>query len=53
MRFIFNKIFGKLLCCHKWSMYRTNAIMGAFEKPIEIRETLICKKCGKIKQITL
>ena len=49
------EFFIKLCCCHQWQRYKR---VNIFEKdgdkrPVTIRETLICTKCGKIKRITL
>ncbi len=52
------KLLEKWACGHQWKFY---AEMDLFVKgdnraipiPIQIRHTLICKKCGKIKKIVL
>ena len=49
---MFKKLIDKLLCCHEWityskvEMYDNNSRGGY---PTQIKYTLICKKCGKIK----
>lgn len=48
------KLIAKWLCCHEWESHHTTEV---YEKgqgiPWKTKETLICKKCGKIKQIIL
>lgn len=49
------KLVEKLACCHRWeSWHRTNIFeFPDSNRPFKIKETLICSKCGKIKQIIL
>ena len=45
---------AKKACCHDWKVHETvNVYDSQFEYPICTRQTLICKKCGKIKRIKL
>lgn len=45
----------KKYCHHEWESYHRVRVFedNSAKRPIETRETLICKKCGKIKQIVL
>jgi hypothetical protein len=48
------KFIDKLLCCHEWTIFRETEIYSGDTLsglPYKIKRTLICKKCGKIKQI--
>ena len=49
------KLVEKLVCCHRWeSWHKANLFeFPDSSRPFKIRETLICSKCGKIKQIIL
>ena len=48
------KLIEKLICRHKWEVHYTADIYSElYEKPVEIRQTLVCKECWKIKKITL
>lgn len=49
------KLVEKWACCHRWeSHFKTNVYEKPFStRPCELKETLICSKCGKIKQIKL
>jgi hypothetical protein len=49
---------NKFLCSHKWEIHFTTKMFATEflednTKPKYIRQTLICKNCGKIKQILL
>lgn len=47
-------ILDKLLCLHDWKVHNTTNIWEkGLDLPVETKETLICKKCGKIKTIWL
>lgn len=51
------KLLEKLLCPHEWQLhkeikvYDENYTYNNF--PVEIRQILVCKKCGKIEKIKL
>ena len=49
------KLIEKLSCNHKWEIHNTTNIRDTEmpDIPTEVRQTLICKECGKIKQINL
>lgn len=49
------KLVEKWACCHRWeSWQKTNVFeFPNSSRPCEIKETLICSKCGKIKKIIL
>lgn len=51
---MFKRLIDKLLCCHEWMTFSEVKMYGRNENeyPTQIKYTLICKKCGKIKQIT-
>jgi hypothetical protein len=50
---MFKRLIDKLLCCHEWMTFSEVKMYGnSNEYPTQIKYTLICKKCGKIKQIT-
>lgn len=42
-------------CRHHWKTYQTSKVFASdFDKtPIRIDHTLICKKCGEIRKITI
>ena len=46
-------IFEKWECKHKWHIYASHSIGKDIKNPEIVVDTLICKKCGKIKKITL
>lgn len=51
---MFKKLINKLLCCHEWTTFSETKIYSRDTSsglPCKIKYTLICKKCGKIKQI--
>jgi hypothetical protein len=54
-----NKMLRKLIekwsCKHKWEIHNTTNIRDTEmpDIPTAVRRTLICKDCGKIKQINL
>lgn len=50
---LIKRMMDKWLCCHDWEHHVTDRIKDDCNRVIELRETLICKKCGKIKQIML
>ena len=49
------KLVEKWSCCHEWELHRRMSTYDEFsgDKPCRVEETLICKKCGKIKKIRL
>jgi len=48
------KLIEKWSCKHKWELHRTSKIYDDIpDMPTAVRQTLICKECGKIKQINL
>lgn len=53
------RLFKKLSCSHKWSVYYKAAFYGEDEDGIQDNlptykeHTLVCKECGKFKKITL
>ena len=49
------KLLEKWACCHDWESHnKTDVYASATSKmPYKTKETLICKKCGKIKRIIL
>lgn len=48
------KLLEKWSCKHKWQIHHKANIYGSgYDMPTEIRHTLICENCGKIKQISL
>lgn len=49
------KLIEKWACCHDWECHhKINVYEDEWSKmPYKTKETLICKKCGKIKRITL
>lgn len=53
MKQLFLAILKKWGCAHEWDTYQTTKIYDyEYDKiPTRIKHTLICKKCGKIKQI--
>ena len=61
MKELFLNYLHKKFCCHDWEeRYRANIYINTpyvvdknKKVPDDIRVTLICKKCGKIKQIKL
>lgn len=53
MNFI-KELLAKWSCPHVWERYhRTTIVKYRDSLPQEILDTLICKKCGKIKTIYL
>lgn len=51
---LFRSIILKFFCLHSWDECERTNIWGESDKyPDAIILTLICKKCGKIKQINL
>lgn len=50
-----SKLIEKWSCRHKWEIHNTTNIHDTEipDIPTEVRQTLICKECGKIKQINL
>lgn len=55
MNEFFQELLRKICCCHKWQVHRTVDVYeyNYSERPYETKQTLICEKCGKIKQIKL
>lgn len=49
------KLVEKWACCHEWTINKITRTYENFydKRPSKIEETLICKKCGKIKKIKL
>lgn len=49
------KLIEKWACCHEWESHnKTNVYDSENSKlPYKTKETLIYKKCGKIKRIVL
>lgn len=47
--------FEKIACHHEWMMHKEVEVYASEkdELPVKTKQTLICKKCGKIKRITL
>ena len=43
----------KKFCMHDWKAYHITNVMGDGDIPIRIDHTLICRKCGKIKKISI
>ncbi len=52
IKWLINIIFGDF-CKHDWYCYNTNKEQNRKGEMINIRDTLICNKCGKITQIDL
>jgi hypothetical protein len=51
---LISKIIDKWFCLHKWELYqRTNAFSKGYQRPSRVEDTLVCKRCGKIKKISL
>lgn len=55
---MFKQLLEKLLCKHNWKVHCTIDVYknnnGVISKdPYKTKQTLICKKCGKIKKIEL
>ena len=48
-------LLDKWSCKHDWKMHHQNNIFvgSDSERPYEVRQTLICNHCGKVKKITL
>lgn len=47
-------LINKWACSHEWNMHRRSSSYeynDSTRLPVEIIETLVCEKCGKIKQI--
>ena len=55
MKEFFYELLQKLCCCHKWEVHYTVNVYESNNstRPYETKQTLICEKCGKIKQIKL
>lgn len=55
MKRLFDKWLEKWLCSHQWKSHNKTKIFSDYrgDIPVKVRETLICDKCGKIKQISL
>ena len=49
------KLLEKWACKHRWELYHGTNVYRSSEAltPYEIRHTLICQKCGKIKTIKI
>ena len=48
------ELFEKLCCKHKWYKHqRVHILERGYENPTGYEDTLICKKCGKIKKVKL
>lgn len=49
------KLFEKWACCHDWESHNKTDVYASetSKMPYKTKETLICKKCGKIKRIVL
>ena len=49
------QILQKLSCLHKWKSHNRTKVYDpeCRDTPYEIKETLICQTCGKIKKIKL
>ena len=45
----------KISCHHQWEVHEQVNRFQFDEStmPVEVRQTLICKRCGKIKKITI
>ena len=51
---MFKQLINKFLCSHKWLVHNETKVLGKIgEGLFNYRQTLICEKCGKIKQIKL
>ena len=54
IRKLFIALLEKWTCKHKWEVHRqTSTYAGDSPRPWKITQVLICKECGKIKQIEL
>jgi hypothetical protein len=50
----FQSILEKLTCMHAWETHATVETATIFsDKTYKVEQTLICKKCGKIRKIKL
>lgn len=49
------KLAEKWSCCHEWELHQRMKSYDNYscDIPWKVEETLICKKCGKIKKIQL
>ena len=52
---LIKQILAKWSCMHQWEVHNATNIWhdNKDPRPYAIRHTLICTKCGKIKQIKL
>jgi Fe2+ or Zn2+ uptake regulation protein len=52
---LIKQILIKCGCMHKWKIHDESRVFHDDKdtKPYEIRQTLVCNKCGQIKQIKL
>ena len=52
---LIKQILAKWGCMHQWQVHDESRVFHdeKDKKPYAIRHTLICTKCGKIKQIKL
>lgn len=54
MRQAIINLINKWACMHKYKLHKEMSIHAkGYERPVEMRHTLICEKCGKIKKIRL
>lgn len=54
MRTALINLINKWACAHSWDTYATaNRWEKGIEMPVEVRHTIVCVKCGKIKKIQL
>jgi len=50
------KLIEKWACKHQWKVHHNMEVYNTLNNPKmprKVRQTLICKKCGKIKQVDL
>jgi hypothetical protein len=52
VRFDYASLLDKLMCKHDWKLHETRAHQDDFGGSYT-KQTLICRKCGKVKQIKL
>ena len=52
MKEFIKRLLEKWSCCHEWETYSQQEYINDYGESW-IQATLICKKCGKIKQIKL
>lgn len=52
----FKNFLDKQFCIHDWMVYYETEIWDKFasnSRPVKLRRTLLCKKCGEFKQLYL